>query len=65
MVNKPLIRPAISGGGTLGGGRLNSHENGGFLQPNMLWVSNENRAPGFMAGQRTPPNVPPPRIRPY
>ena len=26
MVNKPLIRPAISGGGTLGGGRLTSHE---------------------------------------
>ena len=26
MVHKPLIRPAISGGGTLGGGRLTSHE---------------------------------------
>ena len=26
MVNKPLIRPAISGGGTLGGGRWTSHE---------------------------------------
>ena len=27
MVNKPLIRPAISGGGTWpGGGRLTSHE---------------------------------------
>ena len=26
MVNKPLIRPAISGGGTLGGGRLTSHD---------------------------------------
>ena len=25
MVNKPLIRPAISGGGTLRGGRLTSH----------------------------------------
>ena len=25
MVNKPLIRPAISGGGTLGGGWLTSH----------------------------------------
>ena len=26
MVNKPLIRPAISWGGTLGGGRLTSHD---------------------------------------
>ena len=26
MVNKPLIRPAISGGGTLGGGTLTSHD---------------------------------------
>ena len=26
MVNKALIRPAISGGGTLGGGWLNSHK---------------------------------------
>ena len=25
MVNRPLIRPAISGGGTLGGGWLTSH----------------------------------------
>ena len=26
MVNKPLIRPAISGGGTLGAGWLTSHD---------------------------------------
>ena len=26
MGNKPLIRPAISWGGTLGGGRLTSHD---------------------------------------
>ena len=34
MVNKPLIRPAISGGGTWpGGGRLTSHETGSGTAP--------------------------------
>ena len=39
MVNKPLIRPAISGGGTLGGGRLTSHDskfpNSGYGTPSI------------------------------
>ena len=37
MVNKPLIRPAISGGGgTLGGGWLISHEMLKFLEQKVL-----------------------------
>ena len=34
MVNKPLLRPAISGGGVRGpwGGGLTSHKRGGFTK---------------------------------
>ena len=37
MVNKPLIRPAISGGGTLGGGRLTSHDYKSLLNKKQLF----------------------------
>ena len=34
MVNKPLLRPYFWGGGTLGGGRLTSHEIEHFVGTN-------------------------------
>ena len=46
MVNKPLIRPAISGGGTLGGGRLTSHDimTPGWLELNFCFFRNQGLA---------------------
>ena len=61
MVNKPLIRPAISGGGTWpGGGRLTSHE----IRPQTPTTNYIVVSPGWSQGigkdvprsQRTPEN---------
>ena len=33
MVNNPLIRPYLLGGGSFGGGTLDSHDSGGYQFP--------------------------------
>ena len=54
MVNKPLVRPAISGGGTWpGGGRLTSHNNG-ILTPE----STKKNTPTKHIHPKNPPNGP-------